>query len=79
MRITTSTEDAKNAAMPVVKHTTNLGLLNMLTVLFVGLKLTGNITWSWWWVTAPAWIPLAIILSLALIWFLVYMVVRILD
>lgn len=25
----------------------------LLTVLFVGLKLTGNIAWSWWWVISP--------------------------
>jgi hypothetical protein len=29
--------------------------LSMLTVLFIGLKLTGYITWSWWWVLAPLW------------------------
>ena len=32
-----------------------IGLLGMLGVLFVGLKLTGFIGWSWWWVTAPFW------------------------
>lgn len=25
----------------------------MLTVLFIGLKLTGYIDWSWWWVLSP--------------------------
>ena len=25
-------------------------MITMLTVLFVGLKLTGHIDWSWWWV-----------------------------
>lgn len=34
----------------------------VLAVLFVGLKLTGFIDWSWWWVLAPIWIPLAIII-----------------
>lgn len=29
----------------------------LLTVLFVGLKLTGNIIWSWWWVLSPLCIP----------------------
>ena len=28
----------------------------LLTVLFVGLKLTGHIDWSWWWVLSPIWI-----------------------
>jgi len=36
--------------------------LPLLTVLFIGLKLTGYITWSWWWVLAPLWIPIAIVL-----------------
>ena len=25
------------------------------TLLFVALKLTGYIAWSWWWVFAPIW------------------------
>lgn len=29
----------------------------LLAVLFIGLKLTGHISWSWWWVLAPIWIP----------------------
>ena len=29
---------------------------SLLTVLFIGLKLTGHITWSWWWVLSPLWI-----------------------
>jgi len=32
----------------------------LLLVLFIGLKLTGYINWSWWWVMAPLWIPLAL-------------------
>lgn len=32
-----------------------VGVLGLLGVLFVGLKLTGYIDWSWWWVTAPFW------------------------
>jgi hypothetical protein len=31
-----------------------------LFVLFVGLKLTDQIAWSWWWVAAPIWIPFAV-------------------
>lgn len=27
----------------------------LLFLLFLGLKLTGVIAWSWWWVTAPLW------------------------
>jgi len=28
-------------------------LITLLTVLFVGLKLTDHIDWSWWWVLSP--------------------------
>lgn len=32
-----------------------IGVLGLLGVAFVVLKLTGHITWSWWWVTMPFW------------------------
>jgi len=28
-----------------------------LTVVFIALKLTGLVAWSWWWVVAPLWAP----------------------
>lgn len=34
-----------------------IGFVGLLTILFIGLKLTGYITWSWWWVLSPLWIP----------------------
>lgn len=34
--------------------------LPLLQILFIGLKLTGYINWSWWWVLAPSWASLAI-------------------
>ena len=37
-----------------------VGLLGLLGVLFVGLKLTGHIDWSWWYVTLPFWGGLAV-------------------
>lgn len=37
-----------------------IGVLGTLGVLFVALKLTGVIDWSWWWVTAPFWGGLAL-------------------
>ena len=30
----------------------------VFTLLFVGLKLTGHIDWSWWLVLAPMWAPI---------------------
>lgn len=32
-----------------------IGVFGLLGVVFVVLKLTGYIDWSWWWVTAPFW------------------------
>lgn len=37
-----------------------IGLGGVLFVVFLILKLTSVIDWSWWWVTAPLWIPAAI-------------------
>jgi hypothetical protein len=39
----------------------NSGILTILFVVFVTLKLTGNIDWSWWWVTSPLWLPVVIL------------------
>ena len=39
-----------------------VGIWGLLLVLFIGLKLTGHIDWSWWWVLSPLWI--SIILAL---------------
>lgn len=39
----------------------------LLFLTFLILKLTGVITWSWWWVTAPLWIGLAASLAILLI------------
>lgn len=39
----------------------------LLGLLFIGLKLTGYITWSWVWVLAPFWIPLALLLIVLII------------
>ena len=44
-----------------------VGIAGLLGVAFVILKLTGVIAWSWWWVLAPFWIPLAIGVGLIVI------------
>lgn len=40
----------------------NIGFGTLLTIWFIGLKLTGYIDWSWWWVLSPIWIPIAIVI-----------------
>jgi hypothetical protein len=37
-----------------------IGLFGLMFLIFMTLKLTGYITWSWWWVTAPLWGGIAI-------------------
>jgi hypothetical protein len=54
------------------KETTkfNSSILTILFVVLLVLKLTGNINWSWWWVTSPLWLPIAaalVIIAIALI------------
>lgn len=44
-----------------------IGLCEVLAIVFIVLKLVGVITWSWWWVLSPIWIPLAIVLVIAVI------------
>ena len=43
------------------------GVLSILLVAFIVLKLCGVITWSWLWVLAPLWIPIAFVLVILLI------------
>lgn len=31
-----------------------IGFVELLTILFIGLKLTGYVDWSWFWVLSPA-------------------------
>lgn len=44
-----------------------VGFLGLLTILFVGIKLTGFIDWSWWWVLSPIWGSFAFVLVFAFI------------
>lgn len=44
-----------------------IGFCGLLTIVFIVLKLIGVIEWSWLWVLAPSWIPLAIVLIILLI------------
>lgn len=44
-----------------------IGVFGLLGVVFVTLKLCKVIDWSWWWVTAPFWGPLALFLAILLI------------
>lgn len=44
-----------------------VGILGLLGIAFVVLKLTGYINWSWFWVTAPFWGLLALVVAVVVI------------
>lgn len=39
----------------------SISISGLLGVAFIILKLCGVIAWSWWWVLAPFWIPVALL------------------
>jgi hypothetical protein len=49
-----------------------IGIPGVLFLVFLVLKLTGNIDWSWWWVTAPIWIPIIVAIAILLILVIVF-------
>lgn len=52
-----------------------LGFTDLLLIVFIVLKLTNVINWSWWWVLSPLWISLGIVLII-LIGFCIYWLVK---
>lgn len=42
----------------------SLNFLEALFLLFLGLKLGNVIDWSWWWVFAPIWIPIVLVVAI---------------
>ena len=45
-------------------NTGGISFLGLLTIVFITLKLTNVITWSWWWVLLSLWRLMAFMLSL---------------
>lgn len=55
------------------------GFCGMLTIAFIVLKLCGVIDWSWVWVVAPIWIPLAFVISVYIICLIIGVIVGIIK
>lgn len=49
-------------------------LVGLLTILFIALKLTGVIGWSWWWVLSPLWITTGLVVVILLVGLVVVLV-----
>lgn len=47
-------------------------LSGLVFIVFLVLKLCNVINWSWWWVTAPLWIPVALVAAIFIIVVLYY-------
>ena len=56
--------------------TVGLGFVDALTLLFIALKLTGQIDWNWIWVLSPIWISISFLAVLA---FVILLIGRIID
>lgn len=55
---------------------TGIGLTGLVFLLFLALKLTGIVPvadWSWWWITAPLWGPITLVLLGLGIYLLLYL------
>ncbi len=63
-----SQNSTKNARDPVRWYLKSMsgrrgpGFLSLLALLFIGLKLTGHIDWSWVWVLSPLWVKASFVL-----------------
>lgn len=47
-----------------------IGLFTILFIVFLVLKLTSVINWSWWWITAPLWGPVVFIIFILILCFI---------
>ena len=44
-----------------------IGFTGLLFIVFLVLKLLHIIDWSWWWITAPLWAPVALLILIFII------------
>ena len=56
-------------------YNTGIGFTGLLTIAFIVLKLTGHISWSWWWVLSPIWISICVVLGVLLVVGIVYLII----
>jgi|PlaIllAssembly_1097288.scaffolds.fasta_scaffold03267_6 hypothetical protein len=51
-------------------------LLDYMFLIFMTLKLVGVIDWSWWWVTAPLWMPIALLAAIFSLAGILYLIAK---
>ena len=64
----------KNLRRPIISI--NIGFFSILALIFITLKLTGKINWSWWLVLAPLWIGFALGVLISVIAILTMVVIQ---
>jgi len=69
-----SSNEGKAAA-----STGGVGFGGLLFIVFLVLKLCNVIDWSWWWVTAPLWIPVGLVLGIWVITIIIAGIVALID
>ncbi len=52
------------------KDYVGVSLSNVFLIVFITLKLTGLIDWSWVWVLSPFWIPFSILVVCVFIYYI---------
>lgn len=51
-----------------MEHTSGgIGFFGLLAIVFITLKLTNYIAWSWLWVLSPLWLPAVVVIVLIFI------------
>lgn len=57
----------------MAEKTTSSGIsfTGLLTIVFITLKLTNYIDWSWWWVLSPIWVTLGLVLIILIFYLIV--------
>ena len=48
-----------------------IGFAGLLTIVFITLKLTEYIDWSWWWILSPIWGSLVLFIIIVFIWWVI--------
>lgn len=56
-----------------------IGFGGLLAAIFITLKLVGVIHWSWWWVLAPLWGPVAVFLAIMIVCLIGAVIIAALD
>lgn len=53
-----------------------VGFASLLGILFIALKLTGVISWGWFYVLMPLWAPVALLVLFLSVWFVVFYIFK---